>query len=130
MQTIVKRGIQMISTRSRNLWVALATLMITLSAAPASAAGGELDTAINDGFGKLVKYGRWTAALALVVMFCLSAAERGQNQDNPHEQQRATKKMIWTGAGFVAVIGYKLILTGIVTWFNIDRTAIPDFLWQ
>ncbi len=38
--------------------------------------------------------------------------------------------MIWSGAGFVAVIGYKMILSSLVTWFNIDPTAIPTFLWQ
>jgi hypothetical protein len=38
--------------------------------------------------------------------------------------------MIWSGAGFVAVIGYKLVLTGIVNWFGVDPTTIPAFLWQ
>lgn len=109
---------------------ALLTLGLTLSAGIAHADDSDLDVAINSGFGKLVKYGRWAAALALAVFFVLGAAERGQNQDNPHEQQRATKKMIWTGAGFLLVIGYKLILSGLVAWFNIDPAAIPSFLWQ
>lgn len=89
-----------------------------------------LDSAINNGFGKLVKYGRWTAALVLAVLFCLSWAQRSQNAENPHEVHKSTKSMIWTGAGFVAVIGYKLILTGLVSWFDIDPNAIPAFLWQ
>ncbi|HWI51280.1 MAG TPA: hypothetical protein VNT01_03985 [Symbiobacteriaceae bacterium] len=91
---------------------------------------GPLDTAIASGFGKLVKYGRWGAALILAIIFCLAWAERGQNSDNPHEVNRGTKKMAWAGAGFVAVIGYKLILSGLVTWFNVDPNTIPQFLWQ
>lgn len=129
MKRIISSVTTCFSTRTQALWVTLTTLTITAIASPAFAAG-ELDDAIEGGFGKLVKYGRWTAALVLAVLFCLAAAERGQNSDNPHEQQRGTKKMIWTGAGFVAVIGYKLILTGIVTWFGIDAAAIPGFLWQ
>lgn len=112
------------------------TLQIALLASTAalgmhgSAAAADLDTAIENGFGKLVKYGRWSAALVLAIVFCLAWMERGQNSDNPHEVNKGTKKMIWSGAGFVAVIGYKLILTGLVNWFNIDPNAIPAFLWQ
>lgn len=112
------------------VWVALTTLAVGMAASPAYAGDSDLDTAINDGFGKLVKYGRWTAALVLAVVFCLAAAERSQNQDNPHEVTRATRKMLWTAIGFVAVIGYKLVLSGLVRWFNIDSGAIPTFLWQ
>jgi len=108
----------------------LACTMLLGAATPAFAEELDLDAAITQGFGKLVKYGRWTAALALAIVFCLNWAERGQNQDNPHEVNRATKKMIWTGIGFVAVIGYKLILTGLVKWFGADPAAIPQFLWQ
>lgn len=77
-----------------------------------------------------MKYGRWTAALALAVVFVLAWAERGQNPDNPHENARSTKRMFWSGVGFVAVIGYKLVLEGFVQWFNLDPTSIPTFLWQ
>jgi len=94
------------------------------------AADGDLDAAINEGFGKLIKYGRWGATLILAIVFCLAWAERGQNSDNPHEVNKGTKKMIWAGAGFIAVIGYRMILTGIVAWFNIDPNTIPSFLWQ
>ena len=103
---------------------------LLLAQGPALAADGELDSAIYAGFGKLVKYGRWTAALVLAIVFCLAWAERGQNSDNPHEVNRGTKKMVWAGAGFVAVIGYKLILSGLVAWFNVDPSTIPTFLWQ
>lgn len=89
-----------------------------------------LDEAIETGFGKLVKYGRWGAALLLAVVFCLAWAERGQNPDNPHEVNKGTKKMIWSGAGFVAVIGYRMILSGLVSWFGLDPNSIPTFLWQ
>ena len=112
------------------VWATLATLALTLAASPAYADESDLDAAISAGFGKLVKYGRWTATLALAVVFCLAWAERGQNSDNPHEQNRASRKMLWSGIGFVAVIGYKLVLTGFVRWFNIDAAAIPSFLWQ
>ena len=111
------------------LSVAMVSLSLMLMSSPALAAG-ELDDAIEGGFGKLVKYGRWTAALALAVFFVLAWAKRAQNGENPHEQQSATRQMIWTGVGFVAVIGYQLILTGLVEWFGIDRNAIPTFLWQ
>jgi hypothetical protein len=94
------------------------------------AADGDLDTAINSGFGKLVKYGRWTAALVLAVIFCLAWAEKGQNSDNPHEVNRSAKKMLWSGVGFVAVIGYMLVLSGLVAWVNVDPGVIPAFLWQ
>lgn len=103
---------------------------LLLASGTGYAAEGDLDSAISSGFGKLVKYGRWSAALVLAIIFCLAWAERGQNSDNPHEVNRGTKKMIWAGAGFVAVIGYKLILSGLVTWFGVDPGSIPDFLWQ
>ena|GEM_PF-3665522 len=103
---------------------------MSLGTTTALAADGELDSAIDAGFGKLVKYGRWTAALALAVVFVLAWAERGQNPDNPHEATRTSRRMLWAGIGFVVVIGYKLVLTGIVRWFNIDPSAIPSFLWQ
>jgi hypothetical protein len=112
------------------LWASALTASLALAGSPALAADGDLDTAINDGFGKLVKYGRWGAALALVVVFVLAFAERGQNPDNPHESSRATRRMFWSGVGFVAVIGYKLVLQGFVQWFNLDPTSIPAFLWQ
>ncbi|HEY3365999.1 MAG TPA: hypothetical protein VGK74_13160 [Symbiobacteriaceae bacterium] len=105
-----------------------AVLLVT--EARGRAEDSELDTAIYAGFGKLIKYGRWTAALMLAIVFCLAWAERGQNPDNPHDVNRANKKMIWTGAGFIAVIGYKLILMGLVRWFNVDPATIPQFLWQ
>jgi len=108
--------------------VASTTLLMNNGAA--SAADGELDTAITEGFGKLVKYGRWTAALILAIIFCLAWAQRVQNSDNPHEVNAGTKKMIWSGAGFIAVIGYKLVLSGLVAWFNVDPSSIPTFLWQ
>ena len=103
---------------------------LTMVHGTALAADGDLDTAIASGFGKLVKYGRWGAALILAVIFCLAWAEKGQNSDNPHEVNRGNKKMMWAGAGFVAVIGYRLILSGLVAWFNVDPTTIPSFLWQ
>lgn len=93
-------------------------------------AAGELDTAIETGFGKIVKYGRWSAALMLAIVFCIAWAERSQNPDNPHEVNKGTRKMIWSGAGFIAVIGYKLVLTGLVQWFGVDPASIPSFLWQ
>lgn len=120
--------IRQIRTRLIHLCLMAATLL--LMPTTALAADPTLDTAIETGFGKLVKYGRWGAALLLAVVFCLAWAERGQNPDNPHEVNKGTKKMIWGGIGFVAVIGYKLILTGLVTWFGVDPTAIPSFLWQ
>lgn len=100
------------------------------TALAAAQAAPDLDTAITQGFGKLVKYGRWTAALVLGIVFLLAWAERTQNPDNPHEVNRATRKMIWTALGFVAVIGYKLVLVGITQWFGVDPTSIPTFLWQ
>jgi len=109
---------------------AAATTAMMMAGNPALAAEGPLDTAINEGFGKLVKYGRWGAALALAVVFVLAWAERGQNPDNPHDSARATRRMFWAGAGFVVVIGYKLALEGLVTWFNLDVSSIPTFLWQ
>lgn len=112
------------------LQAAILATSLVLVGAPAYAAESDLDTAINHGFGKLVKYGRWTAALALAVVFVLAWAERGQNPDNPHENARATRRMFWSGVGFVAVIGYKLVLEGFVQWFNLDPTSIPAFLWQ
>ena len=111
-------------------WTLLASGALLAAPAAGHAATGELDSAIEEGFGKLVKYGRWSAALVLAIVFCLAWAERGGNSDNPHEVQRGTKRMIWSGAGFVAVIGYKLVLTGIVNWFGVDPTTIPAFLWQ
>lgn len=114
----------------RRLWAVALTTGLVLAGAPALAADGALDSAINDGFGKLVKYGRWGAALALAVVFVLAWAERGQNPDNPHESARSTRRMFWSGAGFVAVIGYKLVLEGFVQWFNLDPSSIPSFLWQ
>lgn len=111
-------------------WTALTTAAVMLAASPALAADNDLDTAISDGFGKLVKYGRWTAALVLAVVFVLAWAEKGQNSENPHEAGRATRRMVWSGIGFVVVIGYQLVLTGIVRWFNMDPAAIPSFLWQ
>lgn len=117
--------------RTRLLALTLATSTALLTAQGTGfAADGELDTAIYEGFGKLVKYGRWTAALVLAVVFCIAWAQRGQNSDNPHEVNQGTRKMIWAGAGFVAVIGYKLVLSGLVAWFNVDPTSIPAFLWQ
>lgn len=112
------------------LWSTFLALSIALCASPAWAAVNDLDTAIDAGFGKLVKYGRWTAALILAVVFVLAWAERGQNPDNPHEANRASRKMLWAGVGFVVVIGYKLVLTGLVTWFGLDPSTIPGFLWQ
>lgn len=112
------------------LWAWMVASGIMLSASLASAADSDLDTAIDAGFGKVVKYGRWTAAMVLAVVFVLAWAERGQNPDNPHEANRAGRRMMWAGAGFLVVIGYKLVLTGLVNWFNIDPAAIPDFLWQ
>lgn len=103
---------------------------LALMTAPALAADPTLDSAIETGFGKLIKYGRWGAALLLALVFCMAWAERGQNPDNPHEVNKGTKKMIWSGAGFVAVIGYKIALTGIVSWFGLDTATIPSFLWQ
>lgn len=123
----------------RDLWVRLVRFCLVLSglllgvstsALAAADVAPDLDTAITQGFGKLVKYGRWTAALVLGIVFVLAWAERSQNPDNPHEVNKATRKMIWTGAGFVAVIGYKLVLTGITQWFGIDPAMIPAFLWQ
>lgn len=116
---------------SRLLSLALA-LSAALLLAPATgfAAEGDLDGAIESGFGKIVKYGRWSAALLLAIVFCLAWAERSQNPDNPHEVNKGTRRMIWSGAGFVAVIGYKLVLTGLVQWFNVDPNSIPSFLWQ
>lgn len=90
----------------------------------------ELDAAIESGLGKIVKYGRWVAAGILAIAFCLAWADRAQNSDNPHEVNRGTRKMIWSGVAFVAVIGYKLILTGLVEWFNLPASTIPAFLWQ
>lgn len=118
----------------RAKWARLVQTLLVFSTAllgvTGTAQANALDTAIDSGFGKLVKYGRWTAALVLAVVFCLAWAERGQNPDNPHEVNKSTRKMMWSGAGFVAVIGYKLILTGLVNWFGIDPTTIPAFLWQ
>lgn len=106
------------------------TVCLTLASATVRADDGDLDAAISAGFGKLVKYGRWTAALILGVMFVWAWAEKGQSPDNPHEANRAIRRMVWTGIGFVAVIGYKLVLTGLVTWFNLNPATIPSFLWQ
>jgi len=106
------------------------TLALTLSATAAQAADGDLDDAITSGFGKLVKYGRWGAAMILAIVFVLGWAEKGQNSENPHEATRAGRRMMWSGAGFVIVIGYKLVLTGLVQWFNLDPGTIPSFLWQ
>jgi hypothetical protein len=118
-------------TTHRLLAVALVgSTALLLGQSTSFAADTDLDTAITSGFGKLVKYGRWTAALALAIVFCIAWAERGQNSENPHEVNRGTKKMLWSGAGFVAVIGYKLVLTGLVIWFGVDPAAIPTFLWQ
>lgn len=111
------------------VWATLAVNGLALGLA-GTALAADLDTSIEQGFGKLVKYGRWTAALVLVAVFLLSWAERSQNSDNPHEVTKATKKMILTGVGFVVVIGYKLVLTGLVNWFGIDPASIPSFLWQ
>jgi hypothetical protein len=108
----------------------VATSALLLGESVSYAADGELDTAIGSGFGKLVKYGRWTAALILAVIFCLAWAEKGQNSDNPHQVSQSAKKMLWSGVGFVMVIGYKLVLSGLVTWFNVDPSVIPPFLWQ
>jgi hypothetical protein len=107
-----------------------ASTVALMASGSARADDSDLDASIAAGFGKLVKYGRWSAALVLGIVFCLAWAERGQNPDNPHEVNKGTKKMIWSGAGFIAVIGYKLVLTGIVKWFNVDPAAIPSFLWQ
>jgi hypothetical protein len=112
------------------LWGAILAGGVMLSGTPVSAADADLDTAISAGFGKLVKYGRWTAALILAVVFVLAWAEKGQNSENPHEANRAGRRMLWSGVGFVVVIGYQLVLTGIVKWFNMDPNAIPSFLWQ
>jgi hypothetical protein len=100
----------------------------TLLASPAHA--DDLDTAIESGFGKLVKYGRWLAALVAAVFFVLGIAQRAQNSDNPHEQGKGTRQAIIASIAFVAIIGYKLVLTGLVKWFGISETDIPSFLWQ
>jgi hypothetical protein len=115
--------------RATGLATTALALGLTLMASPVLAAG-DLDSSIESGFGKLVKYGRWTAALLLGIAFVLAWAQRAQNADNPHDQSKSTKQMIWSGIGFVAVIGYKIALTGMVTWFGIDSTSIPSFLWQ
>ncbi|HYF81257.1 MAG TPA: hypothetical protein VD973_29425 [Symbiobacteriaceae bacterium] len=121
--------VRKVSRRALAFALTISTTLL-LAHGTSLAADGELDTAIASGFGKLVKYGRWGAALILAVVFCLAWAERGQNSDNPHEVNRGTKKMVWAGAGFVAVIGYKLILSGLVAWFNVNPDSIPAFLWQ
>jgi hypothetical protein len=119
---------------AKQFWSRMLQFSLMVSAmllAPATGqAAGELDTAIENGFGKMVKYGRWGAALVLAVIFCMAWAEKGGNADNPHEVQRGNKRMMWAGAGFVAVIGYKLVLTGLVEWFGVDPSSIPAFLWQ
>jgi hypothetical protein len=112
------------------LWGSVLAAGIMLTAAPVLADDGDLDSAISAGFGKLVKYGRWTAALVLAVVFVLAWAEKGQNSENPHEAVRAGRRMLWSGIGFVVVIGYQMVLTGLVKWFNLDPGAIPSFLWQ
>ncbi|MFZ5823884.1 MAG: hypothetical protein ACOY94_06090 [Bacillota bacterium] len=114
--------------RTRLMHLCLMAIPVLLL--PSTAMAAELDAAIESGFGKLVKYGRWAAALLLAIVFCLAWAERGQNPDNPHEVNKGTKKMIWSGAGFVAVIGYKMILSGLVSWFGLNPDSIPTFLWQ
>lgn len=119
-----------IHNQMSRLWAAAVATSLVLAGVPAMAADSDLDTAIDDGFGKLVKYGRWSAALALAVVFVMAWAERGQNPDNPHEAARSTRKMFWAGAGFVAVIGYRLVLEGLVQWFNLNPNSIPAFLWQ
>lgn len=125
----VKAATNWMRMRAAALAATALTLGLTVMASPALAAG-DLDSSIESGFGKLVKYGRWTAALLLGIAFVLAWAQRGQNADNPHDQSKSTKQMIWSGIGFVAVIGYKIALTGMVTWFGIDSTSIPSFLWQ
>lgn len=125
----VKAALNWIRSRATVMYLATAALSLNLMASPASAAG-DLDSSIESGFGKLVKYGRWTAALILGIAFVLAWAQRGQNADNPHEQSKGSKQMIWTGIGFVAVIGYQMALQGLVKWFGIDPSAIPSFLWQ
>lgn len=112
------------------LWSSVLLAGVMLAASPARAEDGDLDAAISAGFGKLVKYGRWTAALILAVVFVLAWAEKGQSSENPHETVRAGRRMLWSGIGFVVVIGYQLVLTGIVRWFNMDPSTIPAFLWQ
>lgn len=111
------------------VWSILAINALLLGVS-GTAMAADLDTSIEQGFGKLIRYGRWTAALILVAMFLLAWAERSQNSDNPHEVTKGTKKMILTGVGFVVVIGYQLVLSGLVNWFEIDPSSIPTFLWQ